>query len=394
MSITSHERPLPVRTSTRVAPTRNASTAVAPTHHAPASTAPASTPAIPAPHAPEPAVAAALALLPELADRRLPTTSRRHRITHALVSLLTLGLVAGLLVGGWTYATYEPAVAAQVETPVTTLDPADLQAYLAMAAADTAQQPIVLSYHDIRPDSDSIYTLDPSAFEAQMQMLSAAGYQSLSLEQVLAYRAGTYQPPARSVLITFDDGTAGLWQYADPILERYGLHAVTFLITSAPDRNSPYYLSWAEIARMQESGRWEFGSHSHDQHTKVAVAEQSRAGSALAHPVLVDGLLESESDHDARVEEDLDRSIAAFAEHGLPVPVAFAYPFSDLGDANTNRAVAARFAISFVNVNSDTQPVPVTEDTSMVVGRAEIFAGQGDREVFDRLASIGTESSG
>lgn len=335
--------------------------------------------------------AAALALLPELAHRRLPARRLPHRALQTMITTITLVMVAALLTAGWSYATHVPSVRPQISTPVTPLTPHDLATYLSSADAAPGA-PLVLSYHDIRPDSDSIYTVTPADFEAQMQMLDAAGYQALTIAEAGDYRAGTFEPTGHSVLITFDDGAAGLWQYADPILERYGLIAVTFVITSAPDSGSPYYLTWDEITLMQQSGRWEFGSHSHDLHTKDAPGPD-RLGSALAHPVWADGVPQSLDAHRSRVEHDLDRSLAAFAEHGLPIPTTFAYPFSDVGTDSeageaTRQAVAERFSLAFVNTNRDTQPLQVTEDTSQIIDRAEIFAGHQHREVFDRLQRL------
>ena len=51
-------------------------------------------------------------------------------------------------------------------------------------------------------------------------------------------------------MITFDDGTHGLWTHADKILERHGMHGVSFLITGNVGAKRPYYLSWQEIDRM------------------------------------------------------------------------------------------------------------------------------------------------
>ncbi len=86
------------------------------------------------------------------------------------------------------------------------------------------------------------------------------------------------------LVITFDDGDQSIYRYAFPILKRYGVRAVVFLVVdyigkddywdmTLIGRRSPH-LSWDEIYEMK---RWgiEFGSHtmSHRNLTKLSPYE-------------------------------------------------------------------------------------------------------------------------
>ncbi len=86
------------------------------------------------------------------------------------------------------------------------------------------------------------------------------------------------------VVITFDDGDKSIYRYAFPILKKYGIRAVVFLIVdyigkddywdmALIGRRSPH-LSWDEIHEMKEWGI-EFGSHtmSHRNLTKLSADE-------------------------------------------------------------------------------------------------------------------------
>jgi biofilm PGA synthesis lipoprotein PgaB len=197
--------------------------------------------------------------------------------------------------------------------------------------------PVVLTYHDISPVSSSPYVVTPKAFDAQLTALQKAGYRTLTADEFAAYLRGGPAPP-RSVLLTFDDGTNGLWTYADRILAKHQMHATSFLITGRVN-DRPYYLSWNEIKRMQASGRWDFQDHTHDSHRREPVDAAGHLGSMLANRLWLpaQNRLETVAEYDARVDGDLNQSFQDFADHGLPKPLFFAFPFSEAIDrANVN----------------------------------------------------------
>ncbi|BBG03595.1 MULTISPECIES: polysaccharide deacetylase family protein [Pseudonocardia] len=91
-------------------------------------------------------------------------------------------------------------------------------------------------------------------FAEQLAMLRAAGFTSVSAQTLLDARTDPSVPPERPVTITFDDGTGGVWRYADPLLEQYGFRGVAFAITGRVGEHYPYYLTWDELTAMRETG--------------------------------------------------------------------------------------------------------------------------------------------
>lgn len=153
----------------------------------------------------------------------------------------------------------------------------------------------VLMYHHVAARGGSL-TVGVDQFDSQMHGLAKNGYRSLRAEEFADFMAG--RPlPAKSVLITFDDGYLDNWVYAHPVLQKYGLTAVLFTITGLIGDGAarPFYgqggqvpacpphdqakaqmfgnnrdnvmLRWDEIDAMRAAGTFEIHSHTHT-HTR------------------------------------------------------------------------------------------------------------------------------
>src|SRR5687768_917635 len=84
----------------------------------------------------------------------------------------------------------------------------------------------VLVYHNVapRPDGETRrqreLNVDPREFESHMQALRAEGYTVISLRALKNALADGAPVPARSVVITFDDGWQSQFEHAFPVLRR------------------------------------------------------------------------------------------------------------------------------------------------------------------------------
>lgn len=168
----------------------------------------------------------------------------------------------------------------------------------------------VLMYHHVNPVPGTL-TITPANFESQMRWLARHGYSTLGAADVEAFLAGR-PVPKKSVVLTFDDGMLDNYVHAHPILQRYGLHAIMFLVTgwnhdgparphagesgqvSVPSREQGKALleagrtddvtvRWSEIECMQAAGTFEFHSHTHT-HTRWdrICSDRNRKTSLLA----------------------------------------------------------------------------------------------------------------
>jgi peptidoglycan/xylan/chitin deacetylase (PgdA/CDA1 family) len=116
----------------------------------------------------------------------------------------------------------------------------------------------VLCYHQIRtwrpadtPQARVMIT-PPAQFAAQMDLLAAARYHTISPRQLLAALTAGGTLPPNPVLLTFDDGSETQYTAALPVLRRHGFTATFFLMTIALDK--PHYLSRAQVRELVADG--------------------------------------------------------------------------------------------------------------------------------------------
>ena len=118
----------------------------------------------------------------------------------------------------------------------------------------------VLNYHQVEVKDGNPLTLHPEQFEAQMAYLKEEGYTTVTIDELMDACENGAALPEKPVVITFDDGYEDNYEYAYPILQKYGFKATIFLIYDLTDAY-PGYLTWNEIGEMKASGLMRFESH-------------------------------------------------------------------------------------------------------------------------------------
>jgi peptidoglycan/xylan/chitin deacetylase (PgdA/CDA1 family) len=252
----------------------------------------------------------------------------------------------------------------------------------------------VLTYHGVA-EQGGPYAVTPEDFAEQMAALDRAGYHTVSMAQFDRWQRGLdVALPSAPILITFDDGIKSVWIHADRILAQHHFKATMFVITGRVGTHAPYYLSWPEIERMRDSGRWSLESHTDDGHRTVPIGPSGKSGAFLTHRMWLDGprRLETMAEFRKRLSDDLARSVAELRRHGAGPVGAFAFPFST-SDFPTNdpRAPAAlkeivqrRFTTVVDNVSTSSSIPP--NAGKRYLPRIEILRGQGPRGLLAKLA--------
>ena len=167
----------------------------------------------------------------------------------------------------------------------------------------------ILAYHKVDPRKElGITSISPKRFKKQISLLKQFDYTSI-LPGSLFEQTNTLIKP---ILITFDDGYEGVYDYVYPILKECGFTATVFLTTGYVGTYNHWdaspgprfrHLNWKQIKEMSDDGIC-FGSHGVNH---VFLTRQSREA------------VKYELETSKRILED---------ETGKPVHF-FSYPYGD-----------------------------------------------------------------
>lgn len=191
---------------------------------------------------------------------------------------------------------------------------------------------LILTHHRVGwPPPEARYGrmfVTPGLLAFQVRVLRLAGYRFGTL------RDAVFQPGRRAV-VTFDDGYLDNLQRGLPVLERLGVPATVFVVSSDVGGRSVRWaesgeslaadlMGWDDLRRLQERG-WEIGSHGHwhvhlDRHAPQAQRENVFLGRRA-------------------VEQELGSA-----------PVSFAYPYGFVTDTAAEALRDAGFVCAVTTV--------------------------------------------
>ena len=121
----------------------------------------------------------------------------------------------------------------------------------------------------------------PTQFRSQLRLLRAAGYDSITVSDYLAYRRGARELPRKPVMLTFDDGYRSNYDIALPIVREHAFTATVFLVSGMigatnawdTDEDQEPLLDVNEIRELQGDGI-EFQSHTRTHASLTAVSDK------------------------------------------------------------------------------------------------------------------------
>jgi peptidoglycan/xylan/chitin deacetylase (PgdA/CDA1 family) len=146
-------------------------------------------------------------------------------------------------------STASPAAA----TPVAAASPK-----ITKPVVDQTAQVIIFCYHRLvdkvrYPGTE----ITPAAFEAQMKELKDRGITVISLQDLLAWKRGEKNIPARCAVISFDDGWKSQYEVAWPIMKKFGYTFTMFIYTEGVRGGTlggGEAITWEQLADLRDNG--------------------------------------------------------------------------------------------------------------------------------------------
>lgn len=121
----------------------------------------------------------------------------------------------------------------------------------------------ILAYHRFGAEVSDSMTIKTAAFAQQMEWLKTNGYTVISLDTAVRYLQGTVKSiPAKSVVITVDDGHKSVYSDMAPIVKRYKIPVTLFIYPSAIS-NAKYAMTWDQLRELEAGGLFHVESHTY-----------------------------------------------------------------------------------------------------------------------------------
>lgn len=211
-------------------------------------------------------------------------------------------------------------------------------------ASASIKLPIVM-YHHISPEKNAQneYVISPEEFRSDMEYLKREGWESISLDELVAWTKGEFEMPEKPMMITFDDGFSSTAAYAEPVMRELGYRGLVAVIGSECQRYSesgeydPLWsdMSWEQAAAMADRGVLGIQCHTWDMHRMdKALGCNRRKG-------------ESVQAYRRRLSADLSRFLTACENNGLDICPSIAYPFGAFGEDTTEAVRDMGFIAAF-----------------------------------------------
>jgi peptidoglycan/xylan/chitin deacetylase (PgdA/CDA1 family) len=178
------------------------------------------------------------------------------------------------------------------------------------AVVDDGVRVAVLGYHDFSTTApETAMRIRTSKFRSQMESIRQLGIPVISMADFEAWKAGKKQIPAKSILLTFDDGWKSFYTDGYPILKELGYPFTLFLYKQYVDGGGRA-MTTPMIQEMIAHGN-SIGSHSVTHPYPITVKSYYKKGPAA---------------YDAYLRVEMGES-KSFLETKFPVKVTtYAYP--------------------------------------------------------------------
>lgn len=131
----------------------------------------------------------------------------------------------------------------------------------------------VLGYHSFtKGKSNDQFVLELDQFEEQLKYLKKHNYKTISLSEAYDIFKNKKKIPRKTVMITFDDGYQSNYDLAFPLLKKYKMKAVVFVVGYHAETSKDGYMSLETLNKIKtEYPNIEVASHTYNLHVSGVV---------------------------------------------------------------------------------------------------------------------------
>lgn len=160
----------------------------------------------------------------------------------------------------------------------------------------------VLTYHRFADACKSKLCTPAHVFDRQMRYLKDNGYRTITPTELAAFLEYRSSLPKKSVWITMDDGYRSVYDFAYPILKKYGFTATLFVYTDFVGV-SKTAITWKQLEKLKAEG-FTIGSHTLS-HCDLTKQKENESDSEMSARITRE-LRASKDIIDKRLNQDTD----------------------------------------------------------------------------------------
>ncbi len=128
--------------------------------------------------------------------------------------------------------------------------------------AKQARVPVIM-YHDIRAKKEVFFDVTPPEFEAALQSIQKQGLTPISVDQLLTHMRTGLPLPEKPILLTFDDGYAGQYEFVYTLLKKYRYPGMFSIYTDKLDKKlGRPGITWPQLKEMAADPLITISAHS------------------------------------------------------------------------------------------------------------------------------------
>lgn len=192
---------------------------------------------------------------------------------------------------------------------------------------------VIVTFHDISPKVYSPYVITPNQFSADLAIIGRH-FHVITNTEFINFLDHKRSVPTNAVLLTFDDGYQGMYNYALPVLLQHHMSGTFFDIVGTADKSTRVYLTWSEMHQMVQDGM-SVESHTYASHYEVMDGRRKTLVPVFNTRIVIQGKRETIMQYHQRVLSDFTRARSELESHlnepvlQLAWPYGWSTPFSD-----------------------------------------------------------------